>query len=127
MPGRLIETDQAPPPGGTYSPGLRRGRVRIVSLQQPIGPTTGDLLGDTIKARAAQTFDTVEAVLAKAEAQVEDVVRATVYLTGLSLLPESSEVHVQRVPDPKPTEGTVGSQLNSLMVEIDVIAYGVGR
>ena len=123
MAKQLIETDQAPLPGGAYSQGLRAGDFVFVSGQVGIDPSTGELAGDTIELQTAQTLANVRAILAKAGAGMEDVVKATVHLRDLALFPPFNAVYAEQFPDPKPTRTTVGSQLGDVLVEIDVIAF----
>jgi reactive intermediate/imine deaminase len=123
MPKQLIETDQAPLPGGAYSQGLRAGAFVFVSGQVGIDPATGELAGDTIELQTAQALANVRAILAEAGAGMEDVVKATVHLCDLALFSRFNAVYAEQFPDPKPTRTTVGSQLGDVLVEIDVIAY----
>jgi len=127
MPKQLIETDQAPLPGGAYSQGLRAGDFVFVSGQVGINPASGELAGATIELQTAQALSNVRAVLAEAGAGMEDVVKATVHLRDLALFPRFNAVYAEQFPDPKPTRTTVGSQLGDVLVEIDVIAYAGDR
>jgi len=127
MPKQLIETDQAPLPGGAYSQGLRAGDFVFVSGQVGINPASGELAGATIELQTAQALSNVRAVLAEAGAGMEDVVNATVHLRDLALFPRFNAVYAEQFPDPKPTRTTVGSQLGDVLVEIDVIAYAGDR
>ena len=123
MAKQLIQTDQAPRPGGAYSQGLRVGDFIFVAGQGPTDPATGKVAGDTIEEQTARTLENIKAILEAAGATMADVVKSTVHLSDLSLFPRYNAVYAGYFPDPKPVRTTVGSQLLGIMVEIDVIAY----
>lgn len=123
MAKQLIQTDQASPPGGAYSQGLRVGDFVFVSGQGPIDPATGKVTGDTIEEQTARVLENIKAILEAAGASMADVVKSTVHLSDLSLFQRYNSVYASYFPDPKPVRTTVGSQLLGMLVEIDVIAY----
>ena len=58
-----------------------------------------------------------------AGASMDDVVKSTVHLSDLSLFQRFNTVYSEYFNDPKPVRTTVGSQLQNILVEIDVVAY----
>ena len=126
MPKQQITTKSGAPPAGAYSQGLRVGDFIFVSGQGPLDPETGKIVGETIEEQTARTIENIRAILAAAEASLEDVVKVSAHLSDLSLFDRYNKVYASHFPDPKPARTTVGSQLNGIMVEIDAIAY-VGR
>jgi 2-iminobutanoate/2-iminopropanoate deaminase len=126
MTKQQIRTDKAPLPGGPYSQGIRVGDFIYVAGQGPSDPVTRKNVGDTIEEQTAQTLENVKAILEAGGASMADVVKSTVHLTDLGLFSRFNKVYETYFPDPKPVRTTVGSQLNGIMVEIDVVAY-VGK
>lgn len=122
MPKQQIRTDNAAAPGGAYSQGLRAGDFIFVAGQGGKNPATGEL-GTTIEEQTAQTIENVKAILEAGGATLADVVKSTVHLSDLALFDRYNQVYASYFPDPKPVRTTVGSQLNGILVEIDVIAY----
>ncbi len=123
MPKQQIQTDQAATPGGAYSQGLRAGDFIFVSGQGPTDPASGKIAGETIEEQTRQVLENIKSILEAGGATMEDVVKATVHLSDLSLFPRYNSVYASYFPDPKPVRTTVGSQLLGILVEIDVIAY----
>lgn len=82
-----IHTSHAPQANGPYSQGAAAGRYVYVSGQIGIDPATGALVSDAIDKQLDQAITNIEAVLAEVKLTLEDVVKATVFLTDLEDLP----------------------------------------
>lgn len=123
-----IRTAEAPAPVGPYSQAIRSGDVVYVSGQIPLDPTTGEKVEGEIEDEARQVLANLKAVLEAAGSGMDRVVKATVYLTDLSLFPRVNAVYAEAFDsDPAPARVTVGVAALPLgaQVEIDAIA-GVG-
>jgi 2-iminobutanoate/2-iminopropanoate deaminase len=110
-------------PGGAYSPGLRVGDFIFVAGQTPADPASGQVVGDTIEEQTARVLENIRAVLEAAGASMDDVVKATVHLSDMSLFQRYNAVYSGYFAEPRPVRTTVGSQLHGFLIEIDVIAY----
>lgn len=121
---REIQTDDAPASIGPYSQGIVDGQRVYVSGQGPLDPATGDVVGDDAGEQAARTFENVGAILEAAGASLDDVVKATVFLTDMDDYEEVNEVYESYVSDPYPARSAVEvSRLPSpIDVEIEVVA-----
>lgn len=122
MPKQAIQTDEAPAPGGAYSQALRAGDFVFVAGTTPRDPDSGEM-GNTIEEQTGQVMENIKNILEAAGASMDDVVKATVHLSDLSLFQRFNVVYAKCFNDPKPVRTTVGSQLHNMLVEIDVIAY----
>jgi 2-iminobutanoate/2-iminopropanoate deaminase len=126
MPKHAIHTDQAGPPLGAYSQGIRAGDFLFVSGCGPIDPVTGDVGGDTIEEQTELVISNIEAILAAGGAGLADVVQATVHLLDETEFARFNAVYARRFPEPRPVRTTVGSglrQVPGIRVEINVTAY----
>jgi 2-iminobutanoate/2-iminopropanoate deaminase len=123
MSKQLIHTEKAPAPGGAYSQGLRVGNFIFTSGQGPWHPKTRQVIGETIEEQTKQTLENIRQILEEADAGMEDVIKATVYLSDMELFTGFNQVYSQYFPNLKPVRTTVGSQLKGILIEIDVIAY----
>ena len=123
MTKQPIQTEGAPTPGGAYSQGLRVGDFIFTAGMGPWDPKTRQVVGDTIEEQTIRTLENIQAVLAAGGARLADVVKATVHLSDLGQFNRFNQVYSRYFPDPKPVRTTVGSQLNGILIEIDVIAH----
>ena len=120
-----IRTDAAPAPVGPYSQAIRAGELVFVSGQIPLDPQSGKIVGGEIEDEAKQVLVNLAAVLEAADCGMDQVVKATVYLTDLSLFPRVNAVYAEAFDaDPAPARVTVGVASLPLgaRVEIDAIA-----
>ena len=120
-----IRTDRAPAPVGPYSQAIRAGDVVYASGQIPLDPATGEKVDGEIEDEARQVLANLAAVLEAAGGGMDRVVKATVYLTDLSLFPRVNAVYAAAFDvAPAPARVTVGVAALPLgaKVEIDAIA-----
>jgi 2-iminobutanoate/2-iminopropanoate deaminase len=120
-----VRTEDAPAPVGPYSQAIRAGGWVFASGQVPLDPGTGELVAGEIEDEARQVLANLAAVLKAAGSGLEHVVKATVYLTDLSLFPRVNAVYAEAFDtDPAPARVTVGVAALPLGagVEIDAIA-----
>jgi 2-iminobutanoate/2-iminopropanoate deaminase len=119
-----IQTDQAPAAIGPYSQGVKKNSMVFVSGQIPIDPATGEIVGGDIKALTRQVLNNVEAVLKASGATLDDVVKATVFITDMDDFPLVNEVYGEFFKNDPPARACVEvSRLpKSVPVEIEAIA-----
>ena len=120
-----IRTEDAPAPVGPYSQAIRTGDVVYASGQIPLDPATGAKVEGEIEDETRQVLANLKAVLEAAGSGMDRVVKATVYLTDLSLFPRVNAVYAEAFDvDPAPARVTVGVAALPLgaQVEIDAIA-----
>ena len=120
-----IRTADAPAPVGPYSQAIRAGDVVYASGQIPLDPATGEKVEGEIEDEARQVLANLKAVLEAGGSSMDRVVKATVYLTDLSLFPRVNAVYAEAFDvDPAPARVTVGVAALPLgaQVEIDAIA-----
>lgn len=125
-----IQAKRGAPPGGAYSQGWRAGDFIFVSGTGPIDPAIGKLVGDTIEQQTEQTIDNISAILEADGASLHDVVKVTVHLSDTGLFARYNKVYAGRFSKPYPVRTTVGSDLGhtqGMLIEIDCIAYSVGK
>jgi len=120
-----IRTDAAPAPVGPYSQAIRAGGMLFASGQIPLDPATGKIVPGEIEDEARQVLANLKAVLVAGGSGLERVVKATVYLTDLTLFPRVNAVYAEFfAAKPAPARVTVGVASLPLgaRVEIDAIA-----
>ena len=120
-----VNTDAAPSPVGPYSQAIRANGWLFVSGQIPVDPARGVKVAGEIEDEAKQVLANLRAVLEAAGSGMDRVVKATVYLTDLSLFPRVNAVYAAAFDThPAPARVTVGVAELPLeaRVEIDAIA-----
>lgn len=119
-----IHTEDAPAAIGPYSQGIRDGDRIFVSGQGPVDPRTGDVVSDDAEEQTARTLENVAAVLDAAGCSLDDVVKATVFVTDMSDYEAVNAVYGRYMSEPYPARSAVEvSDLPiDIAVEIEVIA-----
>jgi len=82
MSKQIVQTDQAPAAIGPYSQGVVANGLLFTAGQIPLSPD-GRLVQGDIQAQARQCLENVRGVLQAAGADVEDLVKVTVFVTDL--------------------------------------------
>ena len=124
MSKEIIQTDQAPAAIGPYSQAVKKNGLVFVSGQIAINPATGELVEGDIQTQTRQVLKNVQAVLAAAGAALDDVVKATVFITNMDDFPLVNEVYSEFFQKQPPARACVEvSRLpKSVQVEIEAIA-----
>ena len=120
-----VRTASAPKPVGPYVQAIAAGGLVYASGQIPLDPATGEIVAGEIEDQAHQVFANLAAVLAEAGSSLGQVIRASVYLTDLSLFPRVNAVYAEYMTgDPKPARSTIEVSALPLGadIEIDLIA-----
>lgn len=128
-----VRTEDAPAPVGPYSQAIRihpgqgeaSGGLVFVSGQIPLDPKTAKLVVGEIEDETRQVLANLKAVLEASGASLASVVKATVYLTDMSLFPRVNAIYAEAFDsDPAPARATVEVSALPLgaHVEIDAIA-----
>ena len=121
-----IRTAAAPAPVGPYSQAVQLGELVFVSGQIPLDPETGKIVDGEIEDETRQVMRNLKAVLEASGADLASVLKATVYLTDMSLFPRINAVYSEAFDaDPAPARATVEVSALPLgaHVEIDAIAF----
>lgn len=112
----------APRPAGPYSQGIVGGGMIFTAGFGPQDPVTGEV-AEGAEEQTRQALRNISAVLAEAGATLGDVVKATVHLQHLHRDYDAfNRAYREFFVEPYPVRTTVGSDLQHILVEIDVIA-----
>ena len=121
---RTINTDEAPAAVGAYSQATETDDLVFTAGQMPLTPD-GDLLdGADIDVQTEQALENVEAVLSAADASLDDVLKATVYLEDIDDFETMNSVYETFFDDEPPARSAVGVDKlpKGVSVEIEAIA-----
>jgi len=120
-----VSTNAAAAPVAAYSQAVRAGDLVFVSGQIPMDPESGQLVADAIEIATRQSLANVTRILAAAGAELNQVVKATVFLVDSSDYAGMDAAYRDVMPEPFPAREAVfvAGLPKGARVEISVIAY----
>ena len=116
-----LTSNELPKPAGPYSHVVIANGFVYTAGFGPEDPATGDV-PDGVDAQTEAVLRNVERALAVAGLDLSHVVKVTAHLADLADFAAYNEAYERMFPAPYPVRTTVGSQLNGILVEIDVVA-----
>ena len=120
----VVMTESAPPAVGPYSQAIRMGDLVFTSGQIALELDTGRLVPGGVASQARQCLKNLEAVLSAAGAELDDVVKVTIFLAEIHDFDTVNEVYRTYFDTDPPARSTVavaGLPLGA-RVEIEAIA-----
>ena len=104
-----------------FSDAVRTGNLLFLSGQ--VGIRDGKV-AEGIEAQTRLTLENIRAVLARAGATLEDVVKVTVFITDMALWPAMNEVYAEYFPNDQPARSSIGAALAqpAFLVEMECVA-----
>ena len=119
-----IDTDQAAQPVAAYSQAVEAGGLVFVSGQIPLDPSNGTLISDDMHAATAQCIANAQAILKAAGLDLNNVVKASVFLTTMDDYAAMDDAYREAMPQPFPAREAVAvlALPKSARVEISMIA-----
>lgn len=91
----IINTTNAPAPVGPYNQATKFGDLLFVSGQIALDPATGNLLTNDIETETHQVMKNLKAVLAQAEMNFENVLKASVFVSDMNLYSRINAVYAE--------------------------------
>jgi 2-iminobutanoate/2-iminopropanoate deaminase len=118
-----ITTPDADAVPGVLSQAVDTGGLVFVSGQINVTPS-GDMVGQTVEEKLAQIMKNITAVLAAADLTLDDIAKATIYVTDLAQMPEINKHYPTYFSAVLPAREAVGVKELPLgaTIEISVIA-----
>jgi len=121
----LINTDKAPVPPGPFSLAAVADNWVYSSGMGGLDPETGQVVSDDVIEQSIQALKNTEAILSAADCTLQDVVKATVYLTDMADYPRVNAEYEKAFAPHKPARTCVA--VSSLPVrermKLDAVAY----
>jgi 2-iminobutanoate/2-iminopropanoate deaminase len=104
-----IKTSKAPAAIGPYSQAIKiaAGKIIFTAGQIALDPATGRLIEGDIAAQTRRVLENIKAILAAAGAQLENVVKTTVFMADLGEFAAMNEVYGEFFPANPPARSTV--------------------
>lgn len=129
MSREQISTAGAPAAIGPYSQAIATDTLVFASGQVALDPSSGQLMGDDVRAQTRRALENLKAVLAAAGSSLDQVVKTTVFLTRMSDFAAMNEVYGEYFTQAPPARSTVtvAELPRGAQVEIEAIAVRAGR
>src|SRR5829696_4745659 len=120
----LITASGAAKAIGPYSPAVKVGNMVFLSGSIPLDPVSGQLVEGGIKEQTTRVMENIKALLTAAGADLNQVVRTTVFMIDLGEFAAMNEIYASYFSAPYPARSTVQvvKLPRDVRVEIDVIA-----
>ena len=118
-----ISTSQAVSSPGVLSQAIDIGSLVFVSGQINLN-TEGKLVGETVKEKIAQIMKNIEAILYAADLPLDSIVKATIFVTDMTQMPEINTCYSTYFKGVLPAREAIGVQALPLgaTIEISTIA-----
>lgn len=120
-----IKTTEAPEAVGPYSQAIKTGNFIFCSGQIGLNPETKKIVEGGLEAQTYQVFKNIKAVLAQAGANLNNVVKATVFLKDMADFKKVNEIYAQHFEQPYPARSAVAVKDLPLSVDIEIEVIAV--
>ena len=119
-----IRTTAAPAAIGPYSQAIAQGQLLFTSGQIPIDPATGELRNSDIASAARQVLTNLRAVLVAGGADMNTVVKTTVFLKDMRDFQAFNAVYSEFFTEPFPARSCVqvAALPKDALVEVEATA-----
>ena len=122
---KIIFTQHAPKPIGSYSQAVLAGDTLYISGQIAIEPTGGELVTDNIEAETQQVMLNLQAVLKQAEMDFSHIVKTTIFLSSMDNFVKVNEVYGMFFSNSFPARETVAVKTLPKNVNVEISAIAV--
>lgn len=121
---RFLNTENAPQAIGPYSQCTENNGTYYLSGQIGFDPTTMQFAGASVEEQCKQVFKNIEAVLAIDNLTLNNIIKASVFITDMANFGAVNEIYATAFGDHKPARECVAvKQLPAnALVEITVVA-----
>ncbi|GAA4515238.1 MULTISPECIES: RidA family protein [Sphingobacterium] len=121
----IINTSKAPAAIGPYNQAVKADKTLYVSGQIPLIPETMELVTSGIEDETHQVFKNIQAILEEAGYGLEDVVKASIFLSDMDYFGKVNEIYAQYFTANQPARECVAVKTlpKNVNIEISVIAW----
>lgn len=119
---KTINTNKAPEALGPYSHAMVVNNLVFTSGQIPLD-TEGNIVSDDVKEQTKQVLDNLSVVLEEAGSDLNSVVKATIFISGMNEFQQINEVYGSYFSEHQPARSCVevARLPKDVKVEIEVV------
>lgn len=121
---KLIQTDNAPFPGGHYSQAIVHNGLVYVSGQLPIDPKTGEKQTGSIEQQTRLVLQNLSSILEASGSNLKQVLKVHVYISDISLWGKVNEIYAEILGDHRPARVIVPTRDLHFGFKIEMDAVG---
>lgn len=120
-----VSTASAPAAIGPYSQGIVAGNLLFISGQLPMDPASGELVEGDIEAKTRRVLENVKAIAGEAGAELEQVVKTTIFLADLANFAAVNGVYSDYFGETPPARSTiqVAALPKGADIEMEAVVY----
>ena len=121
---QIIHSESAPKAVGPYSQATAHAGILYASGQIGLDPKLGKMVADDVEAQARQVTKNLTAVLQKAGATTNDILKVNIFLVDMEDFPLVNAIYAEWLGEHRPARATVAVAALPLgaKVEMDLIA-----
>lgn len=120
---QAISIETAAKPGASFSQAIIANGFMFTGGAGPFEAGTGELIGEEIITQTRQTLKNLEAILKSQGLDFSDVVKVTTHLQNAKRdFADYDKVYREFFSEPYPARTSVGSELGTILIEIDLVA-----
>ncbi len=124
---RLVQTDNAPRPGGHYSQAVVHGNTVYVAGQLPIDPANPKGPPGDAATQARQALENVRAILEAAGSGLDHAIQMTIYVSDISHWGEVNRVYSEIMGEHRPARAVVPTRDLHYGYLVEIQAVGALR
>ena len=122
---KVIYTDKAPKPIGPYSQAVCIDGWLFISGQIPLDPSTGNIITSSFEKQVERVLENLKAIVEYAGGSVSSIVKTTIFLRDISMLPVFNEVYSKYFKEEPPARSVV--EVKNLPRNADIMIEAVAK
>jgi len=125
MKKEVVSTESAPKAIGPYSQAIKAGDFVFCSGQIALDAQSGQVISGGVEEQTKKVLENLKAVLEKAGATLENVVKTTVFLKDMNDFVKMNSVYAQYFTSNPPARAAVEAARlpKDVLVEIEAVAF----
>ena len=127
MKRKIIQTDNAPGAIGPYSQGTKNGEMVFTAGQIPVDPGTGNIVEGGIAEQTRQVLQNLEAVLLAGGAELDSVMKTTVFLQDMTEFTAMNEIYAEFFTKNPPARSTIEVAALPLAARVEIEAIAMKK
>jgi 2-iminobutanoate/2-iminopropanoate deaminase len=122
---KVIYTDKAPKPIGPYSQAVCIDGWLFISGQIPLDPSTGNIITSSFEKQVERVLENLKAIVEYAGGSLSSIVKTTIFLRDISMLPVFNEVYSKYFKEEPPARSVV--EVKNLPRNADIMIEAVAK